>query len=283
MTIDETANVLAMIRLHWPASRLGDDPHEVLVGWHRELGTFDASVVEAAVMQLARSGREFAPPLGVVVHHAARSLAGAAPSGEDGQLWLGRHRSLLPYGETNTPEDTVTAIERLTAAGAHEALLRWVQRAGVYAVRMMPDPTRYALDANQQADRRDMLRQYQQNVLPDWETDPRAGVALERACRAAGIDPADRPQVTAPAPDELRARRIRKALNPPSPRPEPEEDGPVISAEDALALFRRTAAANRMARQQAQAATARMRAEEYEELRRTEQELDQRRAGQQDS
>jgi hypothetical protein len=281
MTRDQILDCLTMVRLWWPHSDIDHgDPVKAAAAWHEALAPYNWRQVETALRALRDTGREHAPVIGQVVRSVRLAEQGAAPSGEDAQLWIGRHQSLLPYGLTNTPEDTVTAIERLTTAGAHEAVLRWVQRAGVYAIRMMPDPSRIHFDKNQrveEATRRDMLRDYRERVVPEWEADPRAGVALEQACRSAGIDPATRPAVAASAPDELAARRDRKRLTAPEPD-EPVEDGPVVGPAEALALFRRTAAANRMARARAEESVATVRAEQMAERARVEAELAERAA-----
>jgi hypothetical protein len=93
---------------------------------------------------------------------------------------VARNIRLIPY-DASTPEDTADAIERMALAGAHEAVLRWVQAVGVYAVRMTPDPALMALDIGQQADRRDRARHY----LGPWSC--RSGVPIRgRGWRSSG-------------------------------------------------------------------------------------------------
>jgi hypothetical protein len=71
MTREQTAGVVAMIRVLWPHSQLGGDPAAVLGVWHAMLGDLDVNDAEAAVRELAAQGREHAPPAGVVVKTAA--------------------------------------------------------------------------------------------------------------------------------------------------------------------------------------------------------------------
>jgi hypothetical protein len=66
MTATETAQVLAIVRMLWPHSNLGE-PRETLKLWHSFLHGFPAGDVEAAVRELAATGREHAPLVGVVV------------------------------------------------------------------------------------------------------------------------------------------------------------------------------------------------------------------------
>jgi hypothetical protein len=97
----------------------------------------------------------------------------------------------------------------MLAGGAHEAACRFVQSIGLGALCKLPDGTLQGLDVGQEADRRDMSRHYRDAVLPDWSRDPRPGVALERACQAAGLDPIDTLEL---------ATETRRALSP-APRP----------------------------------------------------------------
>lgn len=71
MTREQTATVLAVVRLLWPHSNLGGDPQEVVGIWHSMLATADHRAVEAAVRELAAAGREHAPPVGVIVRTLA--------------------------------------------------------------------------------------------------------------------------------------------------------------------------------------------------------------------
>jgi hypothetical protein len=134
----------------------------------------------AAVTRFAKAGERFPPTSGWVCSEVARRSQAAAPSFDDAQRWIARNIRLIPY-DASTPEETAAAIERMALAGAHEAVLRWVQAVGVYAVRMTPDPALMALDIGQQADRRDRARHYLGVIVPEWRDDPRPGLALERA------------------------------------------------------------------------------------------------------
>lgn len=71
MTPAEVSNVLAMVRMLWPHSNLGDDPKAVAAVWHSMLVKTEAADVEATVRELAQTGREHAPPVGVIVSRLA--------------------------------------------------------------------------------------------------------------------------------------------------------------------------------------------------------------------
>lgn len=77
MTRDETGTVLAVVRLLWPHSNMGGNPSEVVGIWHRMLGECDTADVEDAVRELAASGREHAPLVGVVLKAIADREADA--------------------------------------------------------------------------------------------------------------------------------------------------------------------------------------------------------------
>lgn len=67
MTVEETALVLEGIRVLWPHSKLGDNPEIVLRTWHHLLRGVDRGEAEAAISELAATGREHAPLPGVVL------------------------------------------------------------------------------------------------------------------------------------------------------------------------------------------------------------------------
>lgn len=182
MTHNDVLDVLSVVAIKWPNSNLGER-QAAAANWLDALGAFDRDDVAAAVKRLAAAGREFAPTADQVAQEVQLALQGPPPSFDEVQAFLSRHIRCLPYGQANTPSDTVTAIEQLADAGAHEAVLRFVVAHGVYAARMMPDPTLQALDPNQLADRRDRARDYTHRVLADWRRDPRPGVALAQAIR----------------------------------------------------------------------------------------------------
>lgn len=71
MTREETAQVLAVVRLLWPHSNLGHNPNEVVGIWHSMLTVADRESVESAVREQAAAGREHAPPVGVIVKAVA--------------------------------------------------------------------------------------------------------------------------------------------------------------------------------------------------------------------
>lgn len=67
MNRSETAQVLTVVKMLWPHSTLGGSAVEVLGLWHSFLESYSARDVEAAIRDLAAQGREFAPPVGMVV------------------------------------------------------------------------------------------------------------------------------------------------------------------------------------------------------------------------
>lgn len=71
MTREETADVLAVVRLLWPHSNLGRNPAEVVGIWASMLAAADRESVELAVREQAAAGREHAPPVGVIVKAVA--------------------------------------------------------------------------------------------------------------------------------------------------------------------------------------------------------------------
>lgn len=77
MTLQQVGDVIAMVRMLWPHSQLGDDPAAVAAVWHSMLATADAAEVEATVRELAQTGREHAPPVGVIVARLAERLTDA--------------------------------------------------------------------------------------------------------------------------------------------------------------------------------------------------------------
>lgn len=67
MTREQTASVLAVVRMAWPHSNLGGSAAEVVGLWHSFLGSYDVGDVESAIRELVAAGREHAPPIGVVI------------------------------------------------------------------------------------------------------------------------------------------------------------------------------------------------------------------------
>lgn len=183
MTREQIIDSLTMVAGWWPRSDLGA-PDVAVALWLDELRPYTPEQVETALRRLHTSGRQDAPTAGLVAQTIQVALQGPPPSFDELQLWISRHARQLPYGQTNRPADTIAAIERLADHGAHEALLRFVAEVGVYAARMMPDPSLQGLDPNQSADRRDYARGYRDRTIPDWRRDPKPGRALERARKA---------------------------------------------------------------------------------------------------
>jgi|SRR4051794_41444604 hypothetical protein len=177
-------DAVALVKMLWPHSDLGPSDEAVAKLWFSRLVPFEAEVVVSAITKLSDEGREFAPPLGVIVHRINQELQDPPPSFEDMMQFIGRHGRCLPYRDGyNTPEDTALAIECLARKGAHEAILRFVAEQGVWALRTVPDGSLFPLDMNQQADRRDKSRHYEHRTVPDWRVDPTPGLALARTQR----------------------------------------------------------------------------------------------------
>jgi hypothetical protein len=72
VTGQQTANIVAMVRVLWPHSPLGDDPAVVLRLWRAMLGQLDAVEVEAALKEYAAAGERHAPAPGVILNMVAK-------------------------------------------------------------------------------------------------------------------------------------------------------------------------------------------------------------------
>jgi hypothetical protein len=192
VTPAEVARLLAMVEKRWPHAPLPLGSGDV---WLEDLADVPAEEVRAAVTDYARAGERFPPTSGYVRSEVLRRAQVAPPSFDDAQRIVARlAASCIPY-DASGPEDTATTIERMAARGVHEAVLRWVQMVGVYAIRHTPDPELQPLDIGQMADRRDRARHFDREVLPAWREDPRPGLSLARAREA----------LEAPRRGELRA------------------------------------------------------------------------------
>lgn len=99
MTRPETAQILAGVRLLWPHSNLGA-PSEATAAWHGLLERFAARDVELAVRELAATGREHAPPPGVVLR-AVADRASDLPTWED--AWEEVGRLIARFGSYRVP------------------------------------------------------------------------------------------------------------------------------------------------------------------------------------
>lgn len=233
MTYDEVADVLSVVAIKWPHSNLGA-PAAAASLWLAELRSFELADVEAAVGRLG--DREHAPTAGIVAAEVRAGLQGSPPSFEElgdavmralpAPVFL---RELYHSDGQYTVADTARAVALLQAAGAHEALLRHVQELGLRAVLTTPHGDREPLDPNQQADRRDMARRYRDATLPGWKRDPRPGLALERACDTARLDPAELLAIAATSRRELAAASEQRRLA--LPAPEPAAGEPTIDCD----------------------------------------------------
>jgi hypothetical protein len=236
----ELTGVMAYVNLRWPHRPVNN---EAFAAWREDLAGVEVAAAHAAVVRLARSGREFPPTSGTVLNEIRRAEQALPPSFEDMMRWLSRNMWRLPYAADDRA--MVQALEALTYSGAHEAICRFVEQEGVYAVRMTPDPSMHPLDPNQLADRRDKARAYRDRTLPNWQADPTPGLALRRV--------RDREALTA---DDGRAavgtRGLRRL-----PAPEaPEEAIPEVAAEDVPAMIEQAKAdmARRQLRRQLEGA-----------------------------
>ena len=94
--------MLAVVRMMWPHSNLGDDAVAIVGLWHSLLERFDAGDVEAAVRELAASGREHAPPVGLVVKTLAERATDAP---EWDETWSEVHRLIARFGSYRVPPE----------------------------------------------------------------------------------------------------------------------------------------------------------------------------------
>lgn len=183
MQRSEIVGLIGYVNQRWPHAPLEEASLPV---WIEDLSDVPAEEAHAAVVGFARAGERFPPTSGWVRSEVDRRAQAPAPSFDEAQRWLSRHIARVGLVDPRGPEDTATAIERLAMLGAHEVVLRWVQAVGIYAARMAPDGSLHGLDAGQSADRRDVARHYDRQVVSDWRSEPRAGLALERARVALG-------------------------------------------------------------------------------------------------
>lgn len=242
---------MAIVRTLWPHSVLGPDPEVALATWEAMLADATAAEVSDALHKLAADGREHAPPVGVIAHAVAVARQSVAPGFDDfGEIkmrTLGRamaHDLYRPNGRFS-PEDTALAVAIMQAHGVHEAVLRFVVEQGLRAFVVMPHGDMHALDPGQSADSRDFARHYRNVTVPGWQRDPRGGVALDRACRAIGADPADVLAEARATVERLRPVPARPAL----PAPEDDDDGPMLPPGALLEQWRSDRARAKAARE----------------------------------
>lgn len=244
MTPAETARLLQHIGRRWPHAEIPPDSGDV---WHADLAAVPADRAAAAAESWALKGSPFPPTSGWVLAESTRADQSPAPGAADAQRLLSRLLASCAPHDSVTPASTAVAIVRLAERGVHEAVLRWVQAVGISAIRFMPDAAMHGLDPNQLADRRDRHRHYERTVLEDWRNDPRPGVALERACRAAELTVDQLVQLSnAAVVTRIDRPRALRAL--PAPPAADDERWEGVGPEQAMRLFRETAAANRLQR-----------------------------------
>jgi hypothetical protein len=99
MTAQETAAVLAVVRVLWPHSVLGDDARTVLNAWHLMLESYGREDVEHAIRELATT-RDHAPGPGVVAR-VASERAVDAPDWD--VAWAEVCRLIRSHGRARTP------------------------------------------------------------------------------------------------------------------------------------------------------------------------------------
>jgi hypothetical protein len=193
MTPAEVAFLLEMVEKRWPHAPLPLGSADV---WLEDLKGFPAAECQAAVTRWANAGEKFPPTSGWVFSEVERQSQAAAPGFDAISAEIARtltralaHELYRPTGAF-TPEDTATAVRIMAEAGAHEAVLRFIQEQGLREAWLVPHGEQFPLDVSQQARRRDAMRHYRDVTLPGWRADPSPGLALERARRA--LEPARR-------------------------------------------------------------------------------------------
>lgn len=269
MTPTEIARLLEHVEQRWPHSAVPVDSGKA---WVEDLADVDADQALAAVVEIARSGDRFAPTSGMVRSHVDRLAQREPPAFDEIGLLL-QHALAGPaflagiyHPEGHyTPSATARAIALMQRRGVHEAVLRFVGSQGLHGALFTPDDSMQALDPNQHADRRDMARVYRDTTLPSWRRDPRPGLALERACGRAGLEPGELLELAGAAP---RKRLAGEAARPVLPAGEPlPDDEPKVSGEQALAAYRAERALVEKQRKAERAALAAERAVEDEAQR----------------
>lgn len=240
MNREDTARTIAVVRTLWPHSTLGPDPEAALATWQTMLADATPAEVAEVLRRLAADGREHAPPVGAVAHAVAVARQDGPPGFDDIDIgkWLPSRvflRTVYDPEGRYSDEATATAIALMTVGGAHEAVLRFVAERGLRAIVTMPHGDRYALDANQLADRRDLSRHYRDQTVAGWRRDPRRGVALERACRVIGADPVAMLADARSTCERLAAPEARPAL--PESTDDPDS-GPMVDPERVAAQWR---------------------------------------------
>jgi hypothetical protein len=190
MTEPEIVQLIGYVNLRWPHSALEAN---VIPVWAEDLASLPGEECAAAVRRWAKAGEKFPPTSGWVFSEVERQSQSTAPGFDDvgtvvERALMGREFLAEVYSPEGHygPEQTARAIEIMAGRGAHEAVLRFVQEKGLRAVLMMPDGSRYPLDRNQSADRRDLARHYNGQTVPGWRADPSPGLALSRARAALG-------------------------------------------------------------------------------------------------
>jgi hypothetical protein len=184
VTPSEIARLLQVVEKRWPHAPLPLGSADM---WLEDLRDMPAEEALAAVTRYARQGERFPPTSGTVRSEIERAAQAPVPSFDDAARSFERALSGFRVVDARGPADTALAIEHLARKGVHEVVLRWVQAVGIYQARMTPDPSMHGLDPGHAADRRDLSRDFERRIVPEWRADPRPGIALERARAAAEI------------------------------------------------------------------------------------------------
>lgn len=97
MTFEQTCQLVAGVQALWPHQPLGAETPGV---WHPLLERFAAEDCEAAIRELATTGREFPPPVGVLVRTVTDR---AADLPEWDEAWAEVQRLIRRRGSYNPP------------------------------------------------------------------------------------------------------------------------------------------------------------------------------------
>jgi hypothetical protein len=99
MTSAETCRLVAVVQALWPHQRLANETPKV---WHPLLRRFSLEDAEASVRELAADGREWPPPVGVIV----KTLADRATEiPEWDEVWHEINRIVRRYGSYHLPPE----------------------------------------------------------------------------------------------------------------------------------------------------------------------------------
>lgn len=184
MNRQEAAQIVAGVRVLWPHSNLGS-PAEAIAAWHGLLEQFPVRAVELAVRELAASGREHAPPPGVVLR-AVADRETDLPTWED--AWDETCRLISRFGSYRVPSveafshPLIAAFARPAwaelcagpAAGTNGYGTHFAQQREAFKAMRHRVERGAALEAVGAARRRPLPRKFSA-ALEDWTTRPQIG------------------------------------------------------------------------------------------------------------